>query len=224
MGTSLMTPAKEQEAPEKDIGRSGRGPGGDEFGGGGDGWNSGGGAAPADVTLTGVWVAIVAIVMFFAALTSAWVILRGSTRHWTPTDLPPIIYFNSVLLLASSLTLEFSRGSLTAGLPRRFLLWLYLTLGLGVLFIAGQLAAWRELFSRGIYLATDPSSSFFYLLTAAHGLHLVGGIAALIAVVFQARKIAWGIRPRTLLDATVLYWHFMYGLWIYILLLLVLKV
>ncbi len=224
METSLIAPSKEQEAPEKDAGWSGGGPGGDEFGGGGNGWNSGGGAAPADVALTGVWVAMVAIVMFFAALTSVWVILRGSANHWTPTDLPPIVYLNSVLLLASSLTLEFSRGSLTAGMSRRFLLWLYLTLGFGLLFIAGQLAAWRELASRGIYLATDPSSSFFYLLTAAHGLHLVGGIAALIAVAFQARKIAWGIRRRTLLDATALYWHFMYGLWVYILLLLVLKV
>ncbi|MGH9359565.1 MAG: cytochrome c oxidase subunit 3, partial [Terriglobia bacterium] len=222
METSVITPVQEQEAPEKDTGWSGGGPGGDESGGGGDGngWNSGG-AAPADVTLTGVWVAILAIIMFFAALTSVWVVLKGTTSYWTPTELPPIIYLNSVLLLASSLTLEFSRGSLSAGLPRRFLLWLYLTLALGALFIAGQLVAWRELISRGIYLSTDPSSSFFYLLTAAHGLHLLGGIAALLAVVFQGRKIASGFRRRELLDATAVYWHFMYGLWIYILLLLV---
>ncbi|MGH9355664.1 MAG: hypothetical protein ACRD10_05990, partial [Terriglobia bacterium] len=165
MEGTLIAPTQDREAPEKDSGWYGGGPGDDEFGGGGSG-DPGGGAAPKSVTLTGVWVAIAAIVMFFAALTSAWVILKGSANHWTPTDLPPIVYLNSVLLLVSSLTLEFSRGSLTAGLPRRFLTWLYLTLGLGVMFIVGQLVAWRELISRGIYLATDPSSAFFYLLTA----------------------------------------------------------
>ncbi len=222
-----MIPVREPEAPEKGTGRSGGGRGDDEFGGGGggggNGWNPGG-AIPADVSLAGVWVAMLAIVMFFAALTSVWVVLKGSTSYWAATDLPPVVYLNSVLLLASSLTLEFSRGSLTAGLPRRFLTWLYLTLALGGLFIAGQLVAWRELTSRGIYLSTNPSSSFFYILTAAHGLHLLGGIGVLLAVVFHGRKIAWGIHPRELLDATAIYWHFMYGLWIYILLLLVLKV
>lgn len=220
MGASVLTPGKDNET--EDTGWSGNGFGDDGFGGGGEGGSPGG--VPADVSLTGVWVAIAAIVMFFAALTSAWVILKGSSHHWVPTALPPIVYVNSVLLLVSSLTLEFSRGSLTAGLPRRFLLWLYATLGLGIAFIAGQLEAWKELVHQGIYLATNPSSSFFYLLTAAHGLHLIGGIVALVAVVFQARKIAAGLKRRNILDATALYWHFMYGLWIYILLLLVLKV
>lgn len=223
MENALLTPVKDREDP-KDTGSSGHGPVDDGFGGGGgDGGNSGG-LVPSDVSLTGVWVAIAAIVMFFAALTSAWMILKGSSHNWIPTALPRIVYANSVLLLASSLTLEFSRGSLTAGMGRRFLLWLYATLALGIAFIAGQLVAWRELVAQGIYLSTEPSSSFFYLLTGAHALHLLGGIVALLIVVFQASKIAQGMKRRNLLDATAIYWHFMYGLWIYILLLLVLKV
>ncbi len=223
MASAVLTPVKERVAP-KDTGSSGHGPGDTGFGGGGgDGGNSGG-FVPSDVSLTGVWVAIVAIVMFFAALTSAWMILKGTSHNWIPTTLPRIVYANSVLLLASSLTLEFSRGSLTAGLGRRFLLWLYATLALGIAFIAGQLIAWRELVARGIYLATDPSSSFFYLLTGAHGLHLLGGIVALLILVFQAPRMGQGMKRWSLLDATAIYWHFMYALWIYILLLLVLKV
>lgn len=219
---NALTPVKEREGPE-DTGSSGHGPFDSGWGGGGEGGNSGG-VAPSDVSLAGIWVAIAAIVMLFAALTSAWMVLKGSSQSWTPTALPTIVYFNSVLLLASSLTLEFSRGSLTAGLGRRFLVWLYVTLGLGIAFIAGQLVAWRELAGRGIYLATDPSSSFFYVLTGTHGLHILGGIVALVIVAFQSPGIARGIKRRNLLDATAIYWHFMYALWIYILLLLVLKV
>ncbi|HLI34392.1 MAG TPA: cytochrome c oxidase subunit 3 [Terriglobia bacterium] len=221
MASSLLTPTQEKEV--KDTGGFGNGSDDDGFGGGGDGWNSEG-AIPASVSLTGVWVAILAIVMFFAALTSVWIILKGSSHNWVPTALPRIVYVNSVVLLVSSLTLEFSRGSLTAGLPHRFLVWIYVTLGLGIAFIAGQLIAWKQLVGQGIYLATNPSSSFFYLLTAAHGLHLLGGIFALALVALHGPGIAKGVKSRSLLDGTALYWHFMYGLWIYILLLLVLDV
>ncbi|MGH9395977.1 MAG: cytochrome c oxidase subunit 3 [Terriglobia bacterium] len=223
MGSSVLTPVREEKPPSHD-GSGGNGRGDDRFGGGGNGGGTGGGPVPVDVSVTGIWIAIIAIVMFFAALTSVWVIRKGISREWIPTALPGVIYLDSVVLLISSLTLEFARGSLTAGLPRRFLAWLYITLGLGIAFIAGQLVAWRELVHHGVYLATDPSSSFFYLLTAAHGLHLLGGVIALLIAAIQGPKIARGLRSRKLLDVTAIYWHFMYALWVYILLLLVLKV
>ncbi|MGH9406593.1 MAG: cytochrome c oxidase subunit 3 [Terriglobia bacterium] len=221
MDGGALTTARERE------GSSGGGwDGGDrgDGGSGGDRGGSGSGAVPAGVSMAGIWVAIIAIVMFFAALTSTWLILKNTSRAWTPTALPAIIYLNSLFLLASSLSLEFSRSYLAAGLRKRFLACLYVTLGLGVAFIAGQLDAWRDLVRQGIYLATNPSSSFFYVLTAAHGLHLVGGIIALLITIIHGPKIARGLASRTLLDVTAIYWHFMYGLWIYILLLLVLKV
>lgn len=166
---------------------------------------------------------IASIVMLFGALTSAFIIRRGVATSWVRTPLPNIIFLNSAVLLVSSLTLEFSRSSLTAGLTRRFFVWLYTTLILGGAFIAGQLMAWKELVRRGIYLATYPSGSFFYLLTGAHALHLLGGIVALIVLGCRAPKIARGVVTRTLLDGTALYWHFMYALWMYILLLLILR-
>jgi cytochrome c oxidase subunit III len=175
------------------------------------------------VSLIGVWVAIAAIIMLFAALSGVMMLRRHVSQQWTETPLPTLIYLNSVVLLISSLALEFSRASLTAGLARRFLLWLYATLGLGLGFIAGQIVVWHELVERGIYLATDPSSSFLYLLTGAHALHLAGGIIALIVLVVEGGRIAHGTKSRALLDGTAIYWHFMYALWTYILLLLVLK-
>jgi len=132
---------------------------------------------------------------------------------------------NTVVLLASSLTLELSRRSLAAmksgeGPFRR---WGYVTLALGCAFLAGQFQAWRQLAARGVYLSTNPSSSFFYLLTAAHGLHLLGGIGALTYVVARARG-TWRVSgKRTVVDLTALYWHFMDGLWVYILLLLLVR-
>lgn len=221
MGTSVLNPRKEPETPERDSGWPGGG--GRDDGEGGGGWNFGG-AAPADLTLTGVWFAIVAIIMLFAALTGVMVLRKNVSQEWAETALPNLIYVNSVVLLVSSLTMEFSRTSLTAGLTRRFLIWLWVTLALGIGFIAGQVVVWRELVERGIYLATDPSSSFFYLLTGAHALHLLGGIIALVVAVAEAGKIARGVARRSILDATAVYWHFMYALWVYILLLLVLKV
>ncbi len=236
---TVLTPNK-PPAPAKadDVGRNGSGLGRGGFGGGGDGSESHGWMVPARTYRTGMWMALAAIVMLFAAFTSALVVRKGMSNDWVPTALPHILYLNTLILLASSLTLELSRKSLTTGLSDRFARWLYATVALGLAFVGGQLMAWRELASRGVYLATNPSSSFFYLLTAAHSVHLLGGIVALFYVVFRARIIASATavavsgrplgsalgepryRGRTIVDVTAIYWHFMDGLWIYILVLL----
>ncbi len=200
--------------------------GGDTFGGGGFfkgfGGSNGGSAAwsvPAHTYQTGMWMALAAIIMVFAAFTSAMVVRKGLSNDWVATALPRILYMNTAMLLASSVTLEISRRSLTSGMGRRFALLLYATVALGLAFVGGQLMAWRELGERGVYLATNPSSSFFYLLTATHGVHLLGGIVALAYVALKARSIALGQKKRTAVDVAALYWHFMDGLWIYILIL-----
>src|SRR3989441_13115682 len=145
--------------------------------------------------------------MLFAAFTSAMVVRRGVSSDWVSTPLPRILYLNTLILLASSLTLELSRRSLRAGRGDRFSGGLYATLGLGLAFVAGQLTAWRELATRGVYLVSNPSSSFFYLLTATHGVHLLGGMAALFYLVFSAGGN--GLEPQTLAvgEGTAIYWH-----------------
>ena len=172
---------------------------------------------------TGIWVALAAISMSFAALTSALVVRKGGALDWRHFTLPSILYLNTLLLLASSVTLEISRRRVAAFMggvrsqvasPAR---WLYLTLALGLLFVAGQYAAWRQLNAQGLYLATNPSSSFFYVLTAAHALHVLGGLGGLGRVIRKLNTLAL---RRSTLDATSRYWHFMDVLWIYLLLLL----
>ena len=95
-----------------------------------------------------------------------------------------------------------------------------MTLFLGLLFVAGQYVAWSQLSAEGLYLATNPSSSFFYVLTAAHALHVLGGLAGLRYVI---RKLSKSVLRRSTLDATARYWHFMDVLWVYLLLLLWMK-
>jgi len=172
---------------------------------------------------TGIWVGVAAISMTFAALTSALIVRKGSSMDWRHFELPSILYLNTAVLLASSVTLEVARRRVAAfmgGLrtqvahPAR---WLYMSLGLGLLFVAGQYMAWQQLSGQGLYLATNPSSSFFYVLTAAHALHVLGGLGGLTLAIHRLRKSAL---KRSTLDIVSRYWHFMDVLWIYLLLLL----
>ncbi len=175
---------------------------------------------------TGIWVVLASITMTFAALTSALIVRQGSALDWRHLDLPRILYLNTLVLFASSIALEVARrqvGAFMGGLrnqvasPAR---WLYITLFLGLLFVAGQYAAWLQLRSQGLFLATNPNSSFFYVLTALHALHVLGGLGGLIRVI---RRLHLSILRKSTLDATSRYWHFMDVLWVYLLLLLWMK-
>src|SRR6266404_951823 len=175
---------------------------------------------------TAIWVVLFAITMMFAAFTSALIVRKGSSLEWRTFKLPSILFFNTVLLLASSVTLELSRRRVAAFMgniksqSESQARWLYMTLFLGLLFLAGQYVAWLRLSAEGFYLATNPSSSFFYVLTATHALHVLGGLGGLIYVI---RKLSKSALRRSQLVATARYWHFMGILWLYLLLLLWMK-
>ncbi len=175
---------------------------------------------------TGIWVVLFAITMSFAAFTSALIVRKGASLDWRHFTLPSILYFNTILLLTSSVTLEVARRRVAvfmAGVktqaesPAR---WLYVTLFLGLLFVTGQYFAWLQLRAQGVFLATNPSSSFFYVLTGAHALHVLGGLAGISRVI---SKLGKSVLRRSTLDATARYWHFMDVLWVYLLLLLWVK-
>src|SRR5437763_13226928 len=184
--------------------------------------DSGGGpdrGASRRASLTGLMVLLAAVVMFFAALSSAFIVRRGLSSDWEHTQLPRIIFLSTAVLLASSAVLEMARRALKAGQRENFnRLWIGGSL-LGVVFLGGQYATWVQLRAQGIYLATNPSSSFFYVLTAAHAVHLIGGVLALLYVSVGALRLRLGPGKRTAIDVTAMYWHFLDGLWIYLLLL-----
>jgi cytochrome c oxidase subunit 3 len=184
---------------------------------------------------TGVWIGIAAISMSFAAFTSAMIVRQGASPDWRHFELPRILYLNTLILVISSVTLRMARTRLAfvAGLlfeapdtARKLfsdgIYWLYVTVALGAIFVVGQVLAWRNLVAQGLFLATNPSCSFFYVFTALHGLHLLGGIGALAYLI---RKLANtnGTARTTGIGAVSVYWHFMDGLWVYLFLLLALR-
>jgi cytochrome c oxidase subunit 3 len=189
----------------------------------------------------GLAVAIAAIVMLFVAFTSAYVVRQGLptldvktntyVRDWIPVNLPiALLLVNTGLLLFSSIAAELARRQITrqAALARvgsipgvslgsgKGIPWLGITVVLGSGFLAGQWMAWRVLADRGFYLATSGSSSFVYLLTASHAVHLMGGMLVLL----YAAAVSLLHKPlesrRIVVDVTAWYWHFMFLLWIYI--------
>jgi len=216
MATTTIAPAKPETS--QGYGGGGHGPGGSGFGGGDYGLPEY--RVSGRTYQLGMWFALAGIVMLFAGFTSAMVVRRGMAFDWVSIAVPRLLWVNTGVLLVSSLTLEFSRRALSRHAIMNFLRWLAATVALGVAFLAGQLVVWRQLAERGVYLATNPSSSFFYVLTAAHGVHLLGGVLALGYVTIHAQRIARGRERRTPLDVTAIYWHFMDALWIYIFLLL----
>ena len=189
--------------------------------GGDDDSGPGGGAAaiPRRAYFTALSLGLGAILMFFMALTSSYIVRKGLGSDWQPVQLPAILWFNTALLLASSATIEVARRNLGVLQPVAFRRWWTLTTALGLVFLLGQVQAWRQLAAAGVFLASNPASSFFYLLTAAHGLHLLGGVGALLYVTFRTWQHS-RITQSTAAELTSIYWHFMDGLWVFLFLLL----
>lgn len=179
-------------------------------------------------TRTGIWVGLAAIGMMFAALTSALYVREGAATDWQHITLPPILWFNTLALIASSVALEIARRRVTAfmrGIDHSrsaATFWLNLTMLLGLVFVAGQYLAWLNLRAQGLYLPTNPNSSFFYVFTGVHALHVIGGLGGLTRVMVKFRRTVNPLR-RSTIDATSYYWHFMGLLWMYLLGILWLK-
>jgi cytochrome c oxidase subunit III len=216
-------------------------------GGGGDG-DSGPGLPDYATRLRrarlGLLVALTPVLMLFVSFSSAYVVRQGLptldprtdqlVRDWIPVTLPRLLLINTGVLILSSLFMELARrqikrqvsGAALETVPRVStddrvkIPWLPVTLLLGLLFLFGQWTAWRQLAASGFYVATTPSSSFVYLLTGTHAVHLLGGVLALF-VAGIASLLHRSVATRSIVvDVTAWYWHFMAALWIYILCLL----
>jgi len=212
--------------------------------GGDDGDESGKGRRKWNLTpkrySTAIAIGMVSILMFFMALASAFIVLRRGSTAWVTVHLPRILWLNTLVLLGSSFSLERARSRLSlADLAGFRKLW-SLTTALGCLFVLGQFVAWRLLVGQGVYIASNQASSFvawrllvgqgvyiasnqacsfFYVFTGAHAAHLLGGLAALLFVLtrnFEKSQIS----VSTAADIASYYWHFMDGLWVFLLALL----
>ena len=162
--------------------------------------------------------------MLFAGFASAYLVRRAGT-DWAPLPLPSVLIFSTVILAISSATMEASRWYLRRQLSAAAFLWAATTTLLGLAFLAGQLDAWRQLSAQGVYLPSGPHSSFFYVLTAAHGLHLAGGIVFLAYLLWRLPRRQQDRRDSRIQDtlrSCATYWHFVGGVWLLLYLLLTL--
>jgi len=192
----------------------------------------------------GLLVALTPVLMVFVSFTSAYVVRQGLptldphtnllVRDWIPVKLPVLLVVNTFVLLLSSVGMELARrqfrgaavpaspsanGTTSSAEPVQ-MPWLAMTLVLGLLFLFGQWSAWQQLAAHGFYVSTTPSSSFVYLLTGTHAVHLMGGVLALfVASIASLFRRAVATRA-IVVDVTAWYWHFMALLWVYILCLL----
>jgi cytochrome c oxidase subunit III len=159
-----------------------------------------------------IWIVLAAVVMMFAALSSSYIILSGGEK-WQPVRMPRMFYASTVVIVLSSFCFEVAKSSFRH-LYSRYRSFLWITFLLGLSFVALQLLGWHELSAQGVYVNEHPHRSFFYIFTAIHGVHLIGGIAALAFLLVRSSR--GDEKQAVYTSATAFYWHFMDGLWVWL--------
>ena len=204
------------------LGSGGRFPGPNGKKPGGNGWKggdrSGNKFTPAAYKIT-MWVVLAAIVMMFAALSSVYIM----SSEGQPVTMPRMFLVSTGLILISSGAFHRAKRSLQLEQSRAHIKWLLITLALGAGFLLSQFVGWRELARAGVYFAGHPRSTFFYLATGLHGLHLVGGIGLVFYLVLRSLKRTFPVtieQNSTWTAIVGLYWHTMGAIWLWLFLLL----
>ncbi|HEU4934184.1 MAG TPA: cytochrome c oxidase subunit 3 [Pyrinomonadaceae bacterium] len=195
-------------------GPNGKKPGGNGFHGGGDRSRRKFSQASYRITM---WMVLAAIVMMFGALSAAYVMVSEEQRK--PVPMPRMFFVSTGLILVSSATFHWAKRSFQQDRAGAYLRWLFVTLGLGIGFLVSQLVGWRELARAGVYFSGHPRSTFFYLATALHGGHLLGGIGLVFYLVIRRLRPLWQLNAEknTAWTRVVgLYWHTMDGIWIWL--------
>lgn len=163
-----------------------------------------------------LWVGIGSILMMFAGLTSAYIVKRNQA-NWTTFDLPAAFWYSTAVIIASSLTMMVAVKAFKERAMPRYRSMMAITMILGVLFIAFQVIGFQQLWAKGITLQANVSFSFLYVIVGLHGLHVIGGVIALIVMAAQAFRSNvrnYSIVPVELMST---YWHFVDILWLYLL-------
>ncbi|HRG68328.1 MAG TPA: cytochrome c oxidase subunit 3 [Saprospiraceae bacterium] len=172
----------------------------------------------------GLWIGMASITMMFAALTSAYLVRRPA-GNWYEFKLPVQFFISTLIIIASSFTMEWAYKSLKGNKQKQYNYGIVLTFILGIVILVAQILSWKALMATGITIDLSVSGSFLYALSGIHAAHVVGGIAAIMACVANAFLLSFTVSPMRLLkiDLVRQYWHFVDILWIYLLLFLILQ-
>jgi len=164
-----------------------------------------------------LWVGIATIIMMFGAFTSAYIVRRAA-GNWYEFKLPDIFMMNTLVIVASSVTLHFSYRAFQSGLENRYKYLLITTFVLGLAFVLLQYQGWVALNAMGATFIANPSSSFVYVISGLHAAHVLGGMAALIVAMVHAFVLPFKPTQRRILRFGLVtqYWHFVDVLWVYL--------
>ena len=163
-------------------------------------------------------IVLATVTMTFGALITVFIGRSQASLFWGHIRVPQLLWATTAILLASSSSLESARRRLRAHDQSGFFRWIGYTTGLGLLFLAGQIAAWFQILSSGVRLANNPHSWFIFLFTGLHGLHILVGLAGLGYLLIRTRHPASGpkyqMMTRVVANGISLFWHYLDFLWI----------
>jgi len=162
-----------------------------------------------------LWLFIVSVVMIFAGLTSAFIV-RQAEGNWLDFELPKIFWFNSAVIILSSLTMHWAYLSAKKDQLDQLKLALGFTTALGFAFLVGQWYSWVALVDIDVYFVGNPAGSFLYVLTGLHAIHLISGVIFMIIVLISSFRYKIHSKRMTTLEMCATYWHFLGGLWLYL--------
>jgi cytochrome c oxidase subunit III len=171
------------------------------------------GISAMPVAKIGLGVLLAALGSLFALFISAY-LMRMQLADWRPVPKPTLLWINTGVLMLSSAALQWARGAADRRNLAGVKMGLLAAAGAALLFLAGQVFAWRQLTATGYALTVNPASSFFYLITALHGIHLVGGLVAMAGVGIRTWRGADPGRLRLSLDLCSMYWDFLLLMWL----------
>ena len=164
--------------------------------------------APPGMVKMGLFIACFSMAILFGSLVIAYYWRKTEPGIWEQASLPGALWVSTAIILSSSVVFEFGRRAYARGLHAQAARLIWITGVMGLAFLASQVTAWLELIDRGAYLQQNPYSGFFYLFTALHAAHLLGGLGGLAFVMLSTT------RRREVVDAAAYYWHFLGVLWI----------
>ena len=170
----------------------------------------------------GMWLFMITVVMIFASLTSAYIV-RQAEGNWVVFELPMMLWITSGIILLSSVTMHWTYLAAKEDELEKVKVGIAMTLGLGLMFLVGQVYAWGDLVDNNVFFVGNPSGSFLYVLTGLHGLHLVSGIIFLLIVLISTIKYIVHSKNLAQIEMCSTYWHFLGGLWIYLFVFLLLN-
>lgn len=162
-----------------------------------------------------IWLAVIGIVMFFAAFTSAYLVMHGR-NSWKSFRLPDIFWFSTAIMLISSFTMYLAVKTFKAHHMARYKKLITLTALMGLLFLICQGVGFNSLYDRNITLQWNQSASFLFIIVGAHMVHVLIGVIALLIILVRAYRRRVRTYDAVPVEVAATYWHFVGGLWIYL--------